>query len=60
MARVTVKNDDPSIIGFKNMTPDILLAKTPSGKIKQVPAHGVVPFKTGIEIEIFNKKVVLE
>ena len=60
VACVTVKNDDPSIIGFKNMTPDILLAKTPSGKIKQVPAHGVVPFKTGIEIEIFNKKVVLE
>ena len=60
VARITVKNDDPNVIGFKNMTPDILLAKTPSGKTKQIPPQGIVPFKSGIEIEAFDKKIVLE
>ena len=60
VARVVSKDDDPDTIGFKNMTPDILLAKTPSGKMKQVQPQGVVPFKSGIEIEAFDKKIVLE
>lgn len=59
VARVVVKDDDPDTIGFKNMTSDILSAQTPSGKMKQVPPQGVVPFKSGIEIEAFDKKIVL-
>lgn len=60
VARVVVKDGDSNTIGLKNMTPDILLAKTPSGKMKQVPAQGIVPFKAGIEIEAFDKKIILE
>lgn len=60
VASVVAKDNDPNILGFKNMTPDILLAKTPSGKEKQVPSKSVVPFKSGIEIDAFDKKIILE
>lgn len=60
VARVVVNDDEPDKIGFMNMTSDILPAKTPSGKMKQVPPKDIVPFKSGIEIEAFDKTIVLE
>ncbi|WP_255910775.1 serine/threonine-protein kinase [Ruminococcus sp. zg-924] len=56
---IVSKPDNPSVLGYKNMLPDIIQATTPSGKVNQVPAKGVVPFKSGIIIEAFDKKIEL-
>lgn len=56
---IVSKPDNPSVLGYKNMLPDIIQATTPSGKVNQVPAKGIVPFKSGIVIEAFDKKIEL-
>ena len=56
---IVTKPDNPSVLGYKNMLPDIIQATTPSGKVNQVPPKGVVPFKSGIVIETFDKKIEL-
>ncbi len=60
VALVVAKDDAPNILGIKNMTTNILKATTPSGKIKQVQPQEVVPFKTGIVIEVFDSKIELK
>lgn len=56
---IVTKPDNPSVLGYKNMLPNIIQATTPSGKVNQVPPKGVVPFKSGIVIEAFDKKIEL-
>ena len=60
VALVVAKTDDPSILGLKNMTTNILAARTPSGAVRQVHPQEVVPLKAGIVIEAFNNKIELE
>ncbi len=60
VALVVSKDDAPDVLGFKNMTANILKATTPSGKMKQVQPQEVVPFKSGIMIEAFDSKIELE
>lgn len=59
VALVVSKGDDSSVLGLKNMTPNILKATTPSGKVKQVQPQEIVPFKPGIIIETFDSKIEL-
>lgn len=56
---VVAKPDNPSILGIKNMTTNILNAATPSGKAKQIQPQEVIPFKAGISIEAFDKTIAL-
>lgn len=60
VALVVAKPDDPTVLGVKNMTSNILKAITPSGKEKQVQPQEVVPFKTGIIIEVYDSKIELK
>ncbi len=60
VALVVAQDDAPGVLGFKNMTTDILKATTPSGKMKQVQPQEVVPFKIGIVIEAFGSKIQLK
>lgn len=46
-------------IGVKNMTRQILGAQTPSGKAKQVQPQEIVPFKSGIKLDVFDKTIEL-
>ena len=57
VALVVAKPDDPTVLGVKNMTSNILKAITPSGKEKQVQPQEVVPFKSGIIIEAYDSKI---
>lgn len=60
VALIVAKDDAPDVLGFKNMTTNILKATTPSGKMKQVQPQEVVPFKAGIVIEAFDNKIELK
>jgi len=60
VALVVAKPDDPTVLGVKNMTSNILKAITPSGKEKQVQPQEVVPFKSGIIIEAYDNKIELK
>lgn len=59
VALVVAKDNDPSVLGLKNMTTNILSAKTPSGNMRQVQPQEVVPFKAGIVIEAYGNKIEL-
>lgn len=60
VALVVAKDDDPTVLGLKNMTANILSATTPSGNMRQVQPQEVVPFKAGITIEAYGTKIVLK
>lgn len=60
VALVVAKDNDPSVLGVKNMTSNILNAKTPSGNARQVKPQEVVPFKAGIVLEAYGEKIVLK
>lgn len=60
VALVVAKDSDPSVLGLKNMTKDIWTAHTPSGNIRQVKPQEVIPFKSGITVEVFGKKIILK
>lgn len=59
VALIVAKPDNPNILGLKNMTTNILRATTPSGKAKQVQPQEIVPFKSGIVLEVFDNKIEL-
>ena len=59
IALVVAKPDNPKAIGLKNMTKNTLKATTPSGKTKPVQPQEVIPFKTGITIEVYDGKIEL-
>lgn len=56
---VVAKPDNPNILGLKNMTNMILNATTPSGVLKQVQPQEVIPFKSGITVEVYDKTIEL-
>lgn len=60
VALVVAKDSDPSVLGLKNMTTNILTATTPSGNVRQVQPQEIVPFKAGIVIQVFNEKIELK
>lgn len=59
VALVVADTQNPQILGIKNMTSNILEAITPSGKRRQVQPQEIVPFKSGIVIEVFDSKIEL-
>ena len=58
-ALVVAKPSDPNTLGLKNMTKETLDAKTPSGKEKHVAAQEVIPFVSGIKLDIFDTEIEL-
>ena len=57
IALVVAKPD--GTLGVKNMTPYILKAFTPGGKEKLVHPQEIIPFISGIKIEVFDKTIEL-
>lgn len=56
---VVAKDNDPKVLGLKNMTDIILNAETPGGKPKRVQPKEVIPFIKGIKVEIYDCKIEL-
>lgn len=55
---IVSRDDDPNMLGFRNMTKDTFLAITPSGKQKQLKAGDVVPLKAGITLQLPGGKAI--
>ncbi len=60
VALVVARQDNPDVLGFRNMTNLNLTAFTPSGKEKIVAPGEIIPFKSGIVIEYENSKIKLD
>ena len=60
VALVVSKDNDPNVLGLKNMTNNILSALTPSGIARQVKPQEVVPFIAGIVLEAYGKKIIFK
>ncbi len=60
VALVVSKENDPTMLGLKNMTTNILPATTPSGKMRQVAPQEIIPLKTGIVIEAYGSKIEIK
>ncbi len=59
VALVVARDDDPSVLGVRNMTEQIWSATTSSGKRVTVVPGEVVPFLKGILLEIYGSKIEL-
>lgn len=59
VALVVSKDNDPNVLGLKNMTNNILSALTPSGIARQVKPQEAVPFIAGLVLEVYGKKIEL-
>lgn len=57
VALVVSKNNNPSILGLKNMTTNILSAKELNGNVHQIHPQEILPIKKGIEVEIYGNKI---
>ena len=60
VAVVVAKNNDPNILGLRNMTDNIVLGTTPSGRTNQVKPKEVIPLKAGISIKVFDGKIEIQ
>lgn len=60
IALVITKNDDPYVLGLRNMTKNIVEGTTPSGKINPVKPGEVIPLKKGISIKVFDSKIEIQ
>ena len=57
IAEIVCKNNDPSILGLKNMTTQTLMGTSPSGKIIPIKPNDVIPVKAGISIQVSDNKI---
>ena len=57
VALVIASKDDPGMLGLRNMTSNIVVGTTPSGKTNQVKPGEVIPLKAGISIKVFEGKI---
>ena len=48
------------VLGLRNMTPNVLIGITPSGKQNQVKPGDVIPLKAGIKLEVYDSKLEIE
>lgn len=60
VALVIEKNHDPHNLGLKNMTKNVLLGITPSGKRNQVQPGQGVPLRTGIVIKAYDGEIDIQ
>ena len=61
VALVVAKNDNPSILGLRNMTKNTTITGiTPSGKVNQVKPGEVIPLKPGIVVKAFDGKIEIQ
>ena len=60
IALVVAKNDDPNVLGLRNMTKNIVVGTTPSGKTNQVKPGEVIPLKAGISIKVLDGKIEIQ
>lgn len=50
-AMVVARDDNPDVLGLRNMTPDIVIGVTPTGKENQVKPKEVIPLIKGITVK---------
>lgn len=55
---IVAKENDPSMLGFRNMTQTILVATTPSGNTRQVKPGDIIPLKPGIKFQTADGKTI--
>lgn len=60
IALVVAKNDDPNVLGLRNMTKSIVVGTTPSGKTNQVKPGEVIPLKAGIRVKVLDGKIDIQ
>ena len=60
IGRIIAKDNEPDMLGFKNMTNDVITGITPSGKIKKVMPGEVIPVKAGITIKAYGGSITIE
>lgn len=60
VALVVAKKDNPAALGVKNMSDQIWLATTTLGTTRQVPPGEIIPFKSGIAVEVYDSKIVFK
>ena len=57
IAEIVCKNNDPNILGFRNMTGMTLMGTAPSGNKNQIKPNDVIPVKAGISIQVSDSKI---
>lgn len=57
VALVVGKDDDPTVIGLRNMTEYTWSATTPSGKAVELAPGEVAPMKNGIVLEVYESQI---
>lgn len=60
VALVVSKVNDPSVLGLKNMTSNIMSATMPNGNIQQIKPKEIVAFMPGVVIEVLGGKFELK
>ena len=57
---VVCKNNNPNILELKNMTDNVIIGITPSGKTNQVVPGDIVPIKSGIQLKVFDGTIEIQ
>jgi len=57
IGEIVCKNNDPNILGFKNMSTQTLLGTSPSGNRNQIKPNDIIPVKAGISIQVSDSKI---
>lgn len=57
IAEIVCKNNDPNILGFKNMSTLTLMGTSPSGNKNQIKPSDIIPVKAGISIQVSDSTI---
>ena len=60
IGQVIASNKNPKMLGFRNVTDQVMIGVSPNGKKNQVRPGDVVPLKTGIKLEVYDYTFAIE
>lgn len=60
IGQVVASSKNPKALGFRNVTDQVMIGVSPSGKKNQVKPGDVVPLKAGIKLEVYDCTMCIE